>query len=106
MNGHKSTDALSDNLLQATMQIRNFCNNTCYGFDTHNYCALDLSSRKSNICFGDSGGCLMYLINGKWQLFGITSIVLAQVSPRVCLNKLPSFYTIVPNYLEWIKSII
>ena len=75
---------------------------TCRNFQIQSYCALDTSSRKSNICQGDSGGPLMYLIDGRWNLYGISSFVL-RINNNNCVNTLPSFYTIVPNYLNWIS---
>ncbi|CAF0976479.1 unnamed protein product [Brachionus calyciflorus] len=75
-----------------------FCNYKKYRF----YCTLGKqTSNYPNVCSGDSGGPLMYLINGKWFLYGITSHVLFN---KTCLNNLPSFFTIVPSFLKWINQ--
>ncbi|RNA17705.1 hypothetical protein BpHYR1_054502 [Brachionus plicatilis] len=52
--------------------------------DLH-YCAFDPSAAESNICFGDSGGPLMYSSEGNWYLYGITSFVFTDQDDR-CLN--------------------
>ncbi|RNA14367.1 Chymotrypsin B, partial [Brachionus plicatilis] len=64
------------------------------------YCAFDDSGNKSNTCFGDSGGPLMYLSSGKWYLYGLTSF--GFVNSGACLNTLSSYFSKVPKYIDWI----
>lgn len=80
--------------------------NTCYGYDERNYCAIDENFKESNICYGDSGGGLMYLMNGGWYLYGVSSFILADRYTNKCLTNYPSFYTMVPKYIDWINKIL
>lgn len=90
------------------LRIKNFENELiCKGYDDKNYCAIDANnSKQSNICFGDSGGSLMYLIEDTWYLFGISSFIYGDIYTNKCINSIPSFYTIVPEYLKWIESYV
>ena len=56
----------------------------------------------SNICFGDSGGPMLYKIGNIWFLYGITSFTLANKNAS-CNPTRPSFFTSVPNFIEWIN---
>ncbi|CAF0764422.1 unnamed protein product [Brachionus calyciflorus] len=107
-NGFAAQNFLSNTLLQAVLQIKNYqIGSQCKGFDERNYCALDTDStdkKFSNICFGDSGGSLMHFSNGMWYLYGISSFIFGNVDTKQCFNYIPSFYTIVPNFLDWIKT--
>lgn len=70
-----------------------------------NYCALDPTSRNSNVCFGDSGGPLMYFFNQTWYLYGIASSVSApKGQENKCLNELPSYFVKVPVFIDWINK--
>lgn len=54
------------------------------------------------ICFGDSGGPLMFNDkNGKWYIYGLTSYTVGS-----CMNKYPTFFTKVPSFLDWIGNAI
>lgn len=68
-----------------------------------NYCCKDSNeNRNSVICFGDSGGPLMfYDKNGKWYIYGLTSYTVGS-----CMNKYPTFFTKVPSFLDWIGNAI
>ncbi|CAF0738826.1 unnamed protein product [Brachionus calyciflorus] len=99
--GFNSNKDLSNNLLQVVLSVDNekfFCSTT-----TSNYCAMSVTG-DSNACYGDSGSPLMHYSKGKWYLYGLTSYVIA--SADKCLPNLPSYYTAIPFYLEWIASAI
>lgn len=49
---------------------------------------------------GDSGSGLQVLINDVYYIHGVTSFGLS------CNTKLPSFYTRVSHYLDWIEKIV
>jgi len=76
---------------------------TICGYNSYNshslYCTLN-SVDKSNVCFGDSGGSLVYYTNSKWYIYGITSYV--KTIGGKCSNTLPSYFVQVPVYLNWI----
>lgn len=68
------------------------------GLKDNQICAGD-SRPMSDTCRGDSGGPLLQTIDGVPTLVGITSF-----GQGVCdSNKLPSIYTRVSSFLEWIK---
>ena len=71
------------------------------------YCALDTNkTRASNLCDGDSGSPLFTKLNSNfWVLFGIASYVTADNKTGVfeCVPSLPSYFTKVAMYLDWIK---
>lgn len=69
------------------------------------YCALDPTPKKSNICYGDSGGPMMIYHNNSWFLYGISNF-LTGFSSSKCDNTRPSYFANVTNYLDWINSII
>lgn len=60
-------------------------------------CALN-TEIFSDTCQGDSGGPMTYSANGQHYLYGITSYGLG------CGSVLPSIYTRVDEYLEWIDN--
>lgn len=93
--------------MQATLKVlnRNTDWSRCYGPDFTNYCAKDVSETKpSNICFGDSGGPMMFFKDGKYYLYGITSYMF--YNSNGCVPEEPSYYTQIPNYLDWILDTI
>jgi secreted trypsin-like serine protease len=51
-------------------------------------------------CRGDSGTALKYFQDGNFYIVGITSFGIS------CQSKLPSFYTRVSHYLDWIEEIV
>lgn len=67
------------------------------------YCAASYSSdHSSNLCYGDSGGPLLFRSgSGPWYLYGISSMALAY-SNYSCNVEKPSYYTKVPYYIPWI----
>lgn len=74
------------------------------------YCALDIKSgnKLSSPCSGDSGGPLFIKdSDNKWTLLGIVSYVQGYLFNNTkmyhCDPKLPSFYSSVPFYLNWIR---
>lgn len=73
-----------------------------FKYTNRNYCAIDESTDKSNVCFGDSGGPLMFIKDNKWYLYGVTSFVLTE--QEKCNNRLPSYFVRVPAYINWIVS--
>lgn len=104
VSGTDSQSSLSPNLKQSVLKVvntRSICTRT--NTNNNNYCALD-DTNSSNACYGDSGGPLMHYRDGRWYLYGLTSFVLTQAAK--CYPSLPSFYTIIPNYFEWIANII
>lgn len=80
-------------------------NNQCSNELKDMYCALDPTSKKSNICYGDSGGPMMIYHDSAWFLYGISNFLTA-FNPSECDNTRPSYYLNVTNYLKWINKII
>ena len=62
------------------------------------YCAV-VAHKLQDSCDGDSGGPLMLKIGNSWHLYGLTSF-----GDYSCESSLPSYYTKVPFYLDWIKA--
>lgn len=44
----------------------------------------------------------MHQTNGTWYLYGISSFIYGDSATKKCIKSIPSFYTIVPEYLDWI----
>jgi len=63
----------------------------------------DRDKSDTNICFGDSGGPLVFYNGNKWILGGIASYVLTYKNGS-CAPSVPSFFTSVPYYLDFITS--
>jgi secreted trypsin-like serine protease len=55
---------------------------------------------KNNSCQGNSGGPLQTIVNNQHHIVGVVSFGIA------CENALPSIYTRVSFYLDWIESIV
>ena len=71
------------------------------------YCVLDKNkTRVSNLCNGDSGSPLFAAFKSKWVLFGVASYVTAQNTNGTfeCIPSLPSYFTKVAMYLDWINE--
>ena len=96
----------SSKLMQTTFEIRS--NGHCrlfysnYNSNTM-YCGKDPTSNSSNICYGDSGGPMMYLKNNKWYLYGVASFMLIRNDVN-CDSTVPSYWAKVPSYLNWISK--
>lgn len=77
-------------------------------FDSKNlYCALDENrTRSSNLCSGDSGSPLFFNFDSNWYLYGIASFVTAgnKSGTFECITSLPSYFTKVAIYINWIKE--
>lgn len=58
------------------------------------------SRTRGGVCNGDSGGPMIYLVDGSWIQIGITSF---GASP--CESVIPNGFTRVQSYLSWITSI-
>lgn len=69
--------------------------------DESRYCAYDAQA-KNDSCQGDSGGPLQHFAGGT-NMAEIVGIVSYGVS---CGSALPSLYTRVAYYLDWIESIV
>lgn len=94
-------DNLSKHLQQTVLTVKN--NDSICLTNNKTYCAIS-SDGSSNACYGDSGSPLMYYMNERWYLYGLTSYIIA-IKDR-CLPYYPSFYTAIPSYLDWIGSAI
>lgn len=87
---------------QTTLKNINFNNPFCKPRDSTHYCAYDPREIRSNVCIGDSGNPLMYWINDRWYVYGIT---VYNYAGTYCISQNnPSFYTKVPEYLNWIAT--
>ncbi len=80
VDGSKSVRGKPAKLQQTQLQVikGDRCNRVFLYDETKMYCTLDVNNinKSSNVCFGDSGGPLMYMLNGRWHLYGITSMVI------------------------------
>lgn len=67
-------------------------------------CALDTSSRPDKVkdaCVGDSGGPIFtYHSSGVSTLVGVVSFGVS------CGTNLPSIYTRIASYVDWIESVV
>ncbi|CAF0764492.1 unnamed protein product [Brachionus calyciflorus] len=104
ITGFNEKSALSNDILEAKLQILN--KDKCFGLNINFLCALD-PKLQSNVCFGDSGGGLVYFdkLTSKWVLYGVTNYVF-QDEEKKCSYEMPSLYAIVPKYLLWINATI
>jgi secreted trypsin-like serine protease len=80
------------------------CNSSGFYDENILYCAIDMNGTVG-LCNGDSGSPLFKLIDNHWVLFGIASYVTAENKTGVfeCIPSLPSYFTKVSKYLDWIK---
>ena len=105
----KYQNTLSSTLQQGTMEVINgdprcLLSKLSVQYDQEKiYCAIDISNSKHSICKGDSGGPLLYYMNSRWYLYGISSYAITGEGEIVCNNERPSYFTQVPAYLDWIE---
>ena len=78
------------------------CRNAYEGYNiTDNMFCAGFEKGRTDTCAGDSGGPLLCEKDGKWTIFGITSF------GEECGKKgFYGMYAKVPNYTNWIKSVI
>jgi secreted trypsin-like serine protease len=76
-------------------------------FDSETQYCLQDDINQSNACFGDSGGPLMFYQDNRWFVYGLTSYgkIFDYSVPR-CNSSLPSYYTKVPVFLNWVERAI
>lgn len=72
------------------------------GVSESQYCAYDPQG-KNDSCQGDSGGPLQYIPTNNTLIPTVVGIVSFGIS---CGTVLPSVYTRVAYYLDWIESIV
>lgn len=107
---YEANSELSPTLKQGTLKIINgksecFISNLKHQYNPDKqFCALDESlMNRQSACIGDSGGPLLYRTDSRWSVFGITSYVIRDSKTDSCDNTRPSYFTQVPEYLEWIE---
>lgn len=66
--------------------------------DPNLYCTVNF---KNSSCFYDYGSGLTYYVNNTWSIYGIS---VNNTDIQNCDNQVPIFHTMVPKYLDWIKS--
>ena len=77
--------------------VNNLNRSECLGNEHDYYCSID--TQKS--CFYDYGSGLMTSINNTWYLYGVS---LNYSESLTCDNSKPVLHTMIPKYLDWIKS--
>ena len=104
------TPTMPKYLQEADMRVGNN-DTTCkiYGYNLDLlYCVYDDSAKtaKSQVCNGDSGGPLFYEVDSKWYVFGVVSFTLVdkKETQSRCLTDSPSFFTVVPVFVNWITN--
>lgn len=105
VTGFKTKNSLATQLQQTHITVFESladCNKSTSFNPAINFCAFN--SINSNICFGDSGGPLIYFNGTKWLIHGVSSYIIG--NPNMCEPKYPSYFTKVPNYLNWIADTI
>lgn len=95
-------------LQQTSLKIING-NHKCSQYVSYNtdkiLCAIDEEEmRESNACYGDSGGPLMIQFDN-WHIIGITSFIINNGNGH-CNPLLPSYYTHVNSYIDWLNQTI
>lgn len=66
------------------------------------YCAYKRASKNSNVCWRDLGAPLMFFMHNRWHVYGIASSFDLIPGTKECNPSSPSYYTIVPDHLNWI----
>ena len=102
-----SDNSMSPDYLQQTSYTVLFNDKICseYGYENQKtiYCILDTTSRKSNLCSGDSGGPTVYNRSGIFYQFGVAAFV-TTTTTGFCDNKAPGFLTAVPSYITIVNG--
>lgn len=104
-----SMTSKSEVLNEIQVYIMNDVNQTlCANMGDSRYCAINRQKPNSNLCVGDSGGSMVYNKNGKWIVYGIVSFgnvdFVDEGKTIKCITESPTFFTIVPNYIDWINT--
>lgn len=101
-NRNHSIDGLpkgiTDNIVCANNRLKHV--DTCQGLMTK---FIQISSTFKfyfQLCSGDSGSALQVKIDGVYYVHGITSFGLS------CNTRLPSFYTRVSSFVDWIEATV
>jgi secreted trypsin-like serine protease len=105
VTGFKTKNSLATQLQQTRITVFESladCNRSPSFNPTINFCAFN--SINSNICFGDSGGPLIYYNGSKWLIHGVGSYIIG--NSNLCEPKYPSYFTKVPSFLKWISDSI
>jgi len=105
VTGFKTKNSLATQLQQTHITVfesKADCNNSVAFNPAINFCAFNTIN--SNICFGDSGGPLIFYNGSKWFIHGVSSYIIG--NPNMCEPKYPSYFTKVPNFLNWIADSI
>jgi secreted trypsin-like serine protease len=95
-------------LQQTTLKVINgfnICRQASIYSPTRNLCVIDAdTTRDSNICSGDSGGPLVYYNGSRWVIYGVASFGMTDDTDEFCINVLPSYFTSVPYFLDYIMN--
>lgn len=93
--GVTESGTVSNPLLETIVYKTDNCD---FSIDSKQYCCGSPKT-SSGVCFGDSGGPLMYKNGEKWTQVGLVSF-----GQGSCSTDLASVYTKVVAYLPWIQS--
>ena len=98
--GSNGYEPISNQQLQTSLKVINFNDSTrCNSRDWFEYCTIN-EIGNSNVCQGDGGSPLVYFKNNRWHVYGIAS---HGARIESCDGTEPSYQTMVPNYLDWIR---
>ncbi|MDX1803834.1 MAG: serine protease [Alcanivorax sp.] len=103
--GQTDTQTLSDTLQQADLDYvsPSYCASEWGNLTDKQICAGEMNPQggvKQDTCRGDSGGPLLYQQNGQVWLVGVTSYG----SEQCASDGVPSVYTRVASYLDWLEQ--
>ncbi|CAB3224241.1 unnamed protein product [Arctia plantaginis] len=98
-NGRYRSDIKQSTIVNLVPQEK--CNEFYPSLSRRNLCAAGYSGQDT--CKGDSGGPLMTVYGGKFQVVGIVS---GKRADSPCGTSVPSLYTNVYHYLDWIRNSI
>ncbi|CAG0887838.1 unnamed protein product [Cyprideis torosa] len=104
--GATSTTQKSEVLLQVNTPVLtdSECNATVRSTTYHKDKMLCAAAEDKSICRGDSGGPLMIQVDEKWTIFGVA--IASGGTGDECGTGLPSIYTRVDHYYNWIENIL